>query len=144
MSVVLVAILFRLLLKRWPVSAFVVTAGSMQALVCVTTTLQVSRDRPDVPRGLFEAVPQTASFPSGPLVVAFLLIPPVVVAWFRMYRGMHFPADLVGSLVDSGWWVWVSTRLLLVARLGLQLSDWFDTSIRDHSVRQPTRQESRA
>lgn len=48
---------------------------------------------------------------------ALLLFVPFAVAWSRMYRGMHFPLDVVAGFVLASLAIGVSTRMLLLAEL---------------------------
>jgi undecaprenyl-diphosphatase len=134
---VVAAVVLRLTLHRWRESAFVVLAVSAQALVFMLTQLVLSRQRPSVPR--LDASPPTSSFPSGhtgaaialygaiALVVlwhvrrpalrialaALLILVPFLVAYARLYRGMHHPTDIVGSVVNALTCLWVSARTFM-------------------------------
>ena len=134
---VIVAVVLRLTLNRWRESAFVVLAVSAQALVFMLTQLVLSRQRPGVPR--LDPSPPTSSFPSGhtgaaialygavALVVlwhvrrpalrialaALLILLPFLVAYARLYRGMHHPTDIVGSIVNAVACLWVSARNIM-------------------------------
>jgi len=122
---VVVALLLRWWLGRWRESLFVVLAVSAQAFIFMLTQLMVERQRPEVFR--LDASPPTSSFPSGHtgaaialyistalvvlwhvrkpllrvLLAALLIAIPFLVAYSRLYRGMHHPTDLVGSLVNG-------------------------------------------
>ncbi|MFN8025876.1 MAG: phosphatase PAP2 family protein [Acidimicrobiia bacterium] len=113
--------------RHWWLAVFVVTALCLEALVYLTATFVIVRDRPAVPR--LEDLIVSDSFPSGHtaaavamygclaavawtlsrttwvralfLVVAVLF--PVLVATSRVYRGMHNPSDvLCGALLGAG------------------------------------------
>ena len=114
-AMVVVAIAMRFALKRWRESVFLVLAVSAQALVFFCVQLTVTRQRPDVKR--LDSSPPTSSFPSGHtgaatalyvasallilwyvhrrwvkfLSVTVLLAVPLLVAYGRLYRGMHHP-----------------------------------------------------
>jgi membrane-associated phospholipid phosphatase len=122
---VVVAIVLRLVLGRWRESVFVVIAVSCQALIFLLTTLVINRHRPDVKH--LDASPPTSSFPSGHvgaatalymsvalvllwtvkhralkwLGIVLLIACPVMVAYARLYRGMHHPTDEFGSEVNA-------------------------------------------
>jgi undecaprenyl-diphosphatase len=100
----------------------------------------VHRPRPDVVQ--LDAAPPTSSFPSGHTaaaialygclailllvifarrpaaqVAAFLLFAvPVVVGLSRLYRGMHYPTDVIIGALGGGLWLLVVITTLLPAR----------------------------
>ena len=124
-ALLVVAAGLRLATKRWRASVFLVLAVSSQALVFLLVTLVIDRERPKV-RQLDES-PPTSSFPSGhtgasvalflgsALLVAWyvrrrwvrilgitmLVLVPLLVAYSRLYRGMHHPTDILGSYVNG-------------------------------------------
>lgn len=55
-----------------------------------------------------------------------LLVVPVAVAWSRLYRGLHFPLDVAGSLVQASLAIVVSAWLVLRARFPEPLGDVLD------------------
>ncbi len=113
-----VGVVMRLVWKRWVETLLVWAAVALQSAVFLTTTLLVSRERPDVEK--LDPAPPTSSFPSGHTgastalylsiglvlasrvrsrvgrvaVVVLLLLVPIGVAVSRLYRGMHFPTDV--------------------------------------------------
>ena len=117
-----------LLVRRWAQGAVLLaTALFTEVAVFLSLTLLVPRDRPAVPK--LDHVPPTSSFPSGHVAASIALfvclglicrarirspllcrltwtlalVVPVVVAWARMYRGMHHPTDvLAGGLLGVG------------------------------------------
>lgn len=117
---VIAGIVFRLVYHRRLETIFLVTAVWSQSLVFLATTEPVGRHRPPVPH--LDPAPPTSSFPSGHVSaavcfycgVALVLtshlrsralqvqvwVPgvaaPLIVAFSRLYRGMHF-------LTDVGW-----------------------------------------
>lgn len=128
---------FRLWLLRWRESWTVVAAILGELLVFLVVTALVERGRPDVEH--LDVSPPTSSFPSGhvaaavalygciavllvrnlgrpalawSIAVALALIP-FVVAFSRMYRGMHFPTDVVFGFLGGGTWLLI---VLLVLR----------------------------
>ncbi|ARE73183.1 hypothetical protein B6R96_03895 [Streptomyces sp. Sge12] len=103
---------------------FLAVAVAAQSAVFVLVTAFVERPRPDLPR--LDAAPPTSSFPSGhvgaslalygglaviaalrlrgpwrPAVTAALLLVPPAVGLARVYRGMHFPSDVAGGLLNG-------------------------------------------
>lgn len=130
-----------LAMRRWGPPLFLVTAVTSQALVFLLVTLVIRRDRPQVKR--LDESPPTSSFPSGhtgasvalfvasALLVAWyvkrqwvkvvaitlLVAVPLLVAYARMYRGMHHPTDIVGSFVNGISCVAISARQILGRRL---------------------------
>ncbi len=128
---------FRLWLGRWRESwtVFAAIVGELQVFLIVTAL--VGRDRPDVAQ--LDLAPPTSSFPSGHTAaavalygcIAFIVLRelrprwlavaiavvcwsiPVIVAVSRVYRGMHFPSDVVfGALGGAAWLTIVLTTLL--------------------------------
>jgi undecaprenyl-diphosphatase len=118
----------RLVFKRWREAAFVLCALVGEVTIFVTTTLLVHRARPNVVR--LDHAPSTSSFPSGHtaaavalygaaailvvrystraawrrVAVALAIVLPLAVAGSRLYRGMHYPTDvLAGALLGFSW-----------------------------------------
>jgi membrane-associated phospholipid phosphatase len=111
--------------RKWGPSLFLVVAVSGQALVFLLVTLTISRQRPDVKR--LDSSPPTSSFPSGHtgaatalfvasaflvlwyvrnklvkvIGVVLLLAVPLLVAYGRLYRGMHHPSDIMGAYING-------------------------------------------
>jgi membrane-associated phospholipid phosphatase len=110
--------------KYWHEITFLALALALEVTVFVSTTFLIDRERPPVAR--LDDSPPTSSFPSGhtaasvvlyaglalivtarfrsPLVRAvawcIAVLAPVSVAIARLYRGMHYPSDvLVGVLL---------------------------------------------
>ncbi|MCK2212235.1 phosphatase PAP2 family protein [Actinomadura sp. ATCC 31491] len=134
------AILFRLLWKRWLESAFLIVAVWSQSLVFLATTEVVGRHRPPVQH--LDPAPPTSSFPSGHVsaAVAFYcglalvlsthvrnralqvliwvlgVAAPLIVAFSRMYRGMHFFTDVTWGLLLGVACVIVAARAILYRR----------------------------
>lgn len=126
-----------LAMRRWGPPLFLITAVSAQAMVFLLVTLTIDRERPQVKK--LDAAPPTSSFPSGhtgasvalflgsALLVALyvrrrwvrivgltvLVAVPLLVAYARMYRGMHHPTDVIGSFVNGITCVAVSARQIL-------------------------------
>jgi membrane-associated phospholipid phosphatase len=119
-----VVTLWLLLRHRWREAIFLMGGLTLELTVFLSANFLVDRPRPDVPR--LNTTPATSSFPSGHAaasvvlwvalaltvgvvatslvvrVVAWLPVVflPVTIAFARVYRGMHHPADvLAGALL---------------------------------------------
>lgn len=131
--VVVVAILA--VTRLWRPAVFLAVALIGEVVMFVAVVGIIGRDRPDVPR-LDPHLP-TSSYPSGHLAaticlyggvailvmtstrqwwrwlfVALAVLAPLAVAWSRVYRGMHHPTDLLGSVVLAG--LWLTAAYLLI------------------------------
>lgn len=122
------AVAFRWKFGRWRESLVVIYAVVGETSIFVATTLLIDRPRPNVPK--LDAAPPTSSFPSGHTaaavcfygavaaiilwhsrhwwikVVAVVVCAavPLTIAASRVYRGMHYPTDvLVGMLLGAIW-----------------------------------------
>ncbi|PVU81187.1 phospholipid phosphatase [Cellulomonas sp. WB94] len=136
---VVVVLLLRWRLGRWFESWVVVAAIAGELLVFVAITATVHRARPDVER--LDPAPPTSSFPSGHTAaaialygcVAILLLVlwpgvasrlaacvlfaiPFVVGFSRLYRGMHFPSDVLFGAIGGALWLTVVITTLLPLR----------------------------
>lgn len=124
-AMLVVAVALRLASGKWTMSVFLVLAVSAQALVFLLVTLTISRRRPDVRK--LDDSPPTSSFPSGHtgaatalflasallvlwyvrrrwvkiLGLTLLVAVPLLVAYGRLYRGMHHPTDIVGAYLNG-------------------------------------------
>jgi undecaprenyl-diphosphatase len=136
LSVVLVLVL-RWWLGRWRESIGVMVAILGELFVFLLVTNTVDRARPPVPR--LDAAPPTSSFPSGHTAAAIALYGclavillrqlaarwaawliavlcfcvPVIVGVSRVYRGMHYPSDVLFGALGGGIWL-VITVLVVV------------------------------
>jgi membrane-associated phospholipid phosphatase len=137
---VVVFVALRLMLKRWRESAFVAVALIGEVSIFVCTTLVVDRARPAVPH--LDSAPATSSFPSGHTaaavtlygalaIVAFVasrhgwprtvlaalaVLMPVAVAMSRLYRGMHFPTDVLAGALLGVLWLSIVRIVILPSR----------------------------
>jgi membrane-associated phospholipid phosphatase len=132
------------LLLRWRLgrsyeSWMVVAAIAGELLVFVGITATVHRARPAVQH--LDGAPPTSSFPSGHTAaaialygcVAILLLVlwpgvasrlaacvlfaiPIVVGLSRLYRGMHFPSDVLFGAIGGALWLTVVMTTLLPGR----------------------------
>ena len=99
----------------------VAVAVTGEVLIFLAITLLVDRPRPLVKH--LDVAPPTSSFPSGHTAAA--------VALSRVYRGMHYPTDvLAGALLGTGW--------LVVTVRGIRLG------VRHHELRAETAGENPA
>jgi undecaprenyl-diphosphatase len=134
---VVAGLLLRWWLGRWYESWVVVAAIVGELLIFLVATAAVHRPRPAV--HLMDVAPPTSSFPSGHvgaavalygclativlryarhrgwavLVATVLWLLPLVVAASRLYRGMHYPSDVVAGAVGGGLWLLVVLTTLL-------------------------------
>jgi undecaprenyl-diphosphatase len=146
-ALIVVAIAMRLALKRWGESIFLIVAVAGQALVFLCVQLVISRPRPHVRR--LDASPPTSSFPSGhtgaatalfagsallvawyvrrrwvkTLAVTLLLAVPLLVAFGRLYRGMHHPSDVLVAFLNGLACVTIASLFVLHRRTWGQQPD---------------------
>jgi undecaprenyl-diphosphatase len=109
-----------------------------ESLIFLLTTLLIERARPPVP--LLDGGPPTSSYPSGHVAaavacygslaaivlwrsrhallragaVAVAVGVPLLVVVSRLYRGMHFPSDVVAGLLLGTAWLVAATRQVLI------------------------------
>lgn len=126
-GVALVCIVGLLTLPRLPLrteALFLGASVAVQSAIFLLVTSFVDRPRPDVPQ--LDVAPPTSSFPSGHVgaalalygglaviavlrmrgpwryaVAGSLLLMAPAVALVRLYRGMHYPSDVVGGLLNG-------------------------------------------
>ncbi len=139
-----VVLLLRWRLHRWYESCVLIVAITGELLVFLAVTATVHRARPPVPR--LDLSPPTSSFPSGhtaaatamygciailllwiygrralTLIIAVVLFcMPVAVGLSRLYRGMHYPTDVIVGAIVGGLWLWLVISTLLPS------SEWRD------------------
>jgi membrane-associated phospholipid phosphatase len=110
--------------RRWWFAVIPAIAISLQAAVFVAATLVTGRPRPDVPH--LDPAPPTSSYPSGHVgasvalyasfaimattiertwlrrtVIAVCSVIPILVAYARLYRGMHHLSDVIIGAVNG-------------------------------------------
>ncbi|MCU1676817.1 MAG: rane-associated phospholipid phosphatase [Frankiales bacterium] len=126
--------------RRWQQPVFVAATLAGEVVIFVLTTFVVHRHRPDVPQ--LDPAPPTSSFPSGHaaasvamygalavviwrtnwrrvlrmVIVVLLALIPIAVGLARVYRGMHYPTDVIGGLVLGSLWLTATTALLWPVR----------------------------
>jgi membrane-associated phospholipid phosphatase len=134
-----VVITAALVFRRWREPLFVVTVTVGEVTIFVLTTLVVHRPRPNVVR--LDHAPPTSSFPSGHtaasvalygsiaalvvcygarvvwrrLAITLAILFPIVVAASRLYRGMHYPTDVLGGALLGFAWLRLSMHAVLGA-----------------------------
>jgi membrane-associated phospholipid phosphatase len=110
--------------RRWWFAVIPAIAISLQAAVFVAATLVTGRPRPDVPH--LDPAPPTSSYPSGHVgasvalyasfaimattiertwlrrtVIAVCSVIPILVAYARLYRGMHHLSDVIIGAING-------------------------------------------
>lgn len=136
-SAVVVAPLVLALTRRWRPLLFLAATMVGEVTLFLAAGEVVGRPRPAVPH-LDSPLPPTASFPSGhvsaaiawygalallarprlrapwrQLIVAAAVVAVILVAAARVYRGVHHPTDVLGSLLLAVPWLVVTARTLL-------------------------------
>ena len=137
-KVVLTAVAAAIMLavwRRWNDALLVAVALILEACIFLTVTLIVGRHRPDVVQ--LDSSPVDSSFPSGhvaaaavygafaiivarhttarwPRIVAVVVAAAVtaIVAWARMYRGMHHLSDVIAGAVLGVVSIWVTWSVM--------------------------------
>jgi membrane-associated phospholipid phosphatase len=124
--------------RSWLPPLFVLITVGTEKLIYLGTSILVDRPRPDV-ETLGHAY-ATASFPSGHVASAITLygsiavlcwayrapkalrnvtlgvtiVAPLAVGFSRLYRGFHFPTDVIAGVVLGAVWLYVTTTVLLL------------------------------
>jgi undecaprenyl-diphosphatase len=118
------------LVRRWRPAVFLVVLMLGELTLFLASAKIIGRDRPDVSH--LDGPLPTSAYPSGHVAaticlytgIALLVVPrsrawwrwlilvpavamPALVAVARMYRGMHHPTDITGSLVLAAGWLCV-------------------------------------
>ena len=125
-----------LIARRWRPALVLAAALLGELAIFLTTTAVIDRPRPPVVH-LDAELPPTSSFPSGHtaasiclyggiaalvltatrawwrwLVLVAAVVVVAVVAVARLYRGAHFPSDVLGSVLFAVPWLLVVLRLI--------------------------------
>lgn len=134
---VVVVLLLRWRLGRWHESGIFITVMAGELLIFLSITFTIHEPRPPVAR--LDAAPPTSSFPSGHtaaavalyggiavmilwiygrstvtrIVAGVLFCIPVYVGLSRLYRGMHYPTDVLAGALLGGLWLLLVTKTLL-------------------------------
>jgi membrane-associated phospholipid phosphatase len=127
----------RLRLHRWRESVFLLAAVVGEVTIFVCTTMVIDRPRPPVPH--LDDAPPTSSFPSGHtaaavtlygalalialsasrrpwlrgLAVTVAIAAPICVGLGRLYRGMHYPTDVVAGALLGMLWLTINVIVVL-------------------------------
>lgn len=130
----------RIVLGRWRESLFLAVVLLGEVTIFVSTTFVIDRHRPNVTH--LDSAPPTSSFPSGhtaasvalyaglaviawhasnrrwlrALATGGAIVIPALVALSRLYRGMHYPSDVIAGAMLGAAWVTICARVLLVQR----------------------------
>ncbi len=138
-TAMIVIVLILAVARLWRPALFLAVVLVGEVVMFLFLVAIVGRDRPDVAR--LDGHLPTSSYPSGHLaatlclytacatlvmlatkrwwrwlVVAAAVLAPLAVAWGRLYRGMHHPTDLLGSVILAAGWVCAAYLLIRPTR----------------------------
>jgi undecaprenyl-diphosphatase len=125
---------------RWHESLVLITVMVGEIVLFLAASATTHQDRPPVPR--LDRAPPTSSYPSGHtaaavalygclavlvvwifgrrpaarLAATVLALIPLFVAFSRVYRGMHYPSDVIAGALLGGLWLLLVIRTLLPRR----------------------------
>ena len=134
---VLTFVVLRLVLHRWRESILLAVSMIGEVAIFSATAAVVDRHRPTVQH--LDGSPPTSSFPSGHTAASATLYGVLVVIVFaysaragwrilaviaaalivlsigmsRLYRGMHYPSDVVGGILLGTLWITVTCLVIL-------------------------------
>jgi membrane-associated phospholipid phosphatase len=137
---VVAVLVLRWLTKRWYEAIILVTSIVGELAIFLATTAIVPQRRPTVHK--LDVAPPTSSYPSGhtaaavclygclailllwlyagrpgaKIMAVVLFCVPVFVALSRVYRGMHYPSDVLAGALLGVLWLWLVTRTFLPHR----------------------------
>ncbi len=138
--VIVVFFTFRWRFKRWDESLVILTVMLGEVTVFLAVTFTVQRSRPAVVR--LDKSPPTLSYPSGHTAAAMALYGgvavlllfiygrtwktitcalilfslPILVGISRLYRGMHFPTDVLAGAFGGGVWMAFTISIMIPKR----------------------------
>jgi undecaprenyl-diphosphatase len=143
--------------RHWAHISFLVGALVIEVTTFLTTTFVIDRERPAVPH--LDPGPPTSSYPSGHVAASIVLYVglaliitslvrsklvravvwiaaialPTFVALSRLYRGMHHPTDVIGSVIGA---FGCLAFAFLATRTGVAVAEANDRAASDDSGRQ--------
>jgi membrane-associated phospholipid phosphatase len=145
--------------RRWREPMVVAVAVAGEVAIFLLVTLMVDRRRPPVPH--LDEAPPTSSFPSGHtaatialwgalavlasewarsklvrgLFITLAVVIPLLVASSRLYRGMHYPSDVLGGVLLGGVWLLATVRAVRLGVLHRRLRHGAGSPPRPSAVR---------
>nr|WP_240947773.1 phosphatase PAP2 family protein [Planosporangium mesophilum] len=162
LAVGLVAGAVALLVTRgWRPVVFLLVTMFGELTLFLASAAFVQRARPDVPH--MDGPLPTSSFPSGHvaatillyaaiavlavprvgrgwrwLFVAIAVLMPLWVAWSRMYRGMHHPTDVLGSMILAAGWLTATVHFIRPNRAPVRTLDAISRRVLPQTLRETT------
>lgn len=126
--------LFLIYRKKWNQARYLMITMLGSAIISPIVKILLHRERPQLWQSSYYSLPKDYSFPSGhamwsmTLVLALVILTwgsrwswllilggglfVLVIAWTRLYLGVHFPSDIIaGWLLSLAWAVTVSLLL---------------------------------